>query len=410
MASLVEVAVRNKARIKRLATTFYNTLVAGVNVNVADALRPPPAPTSTGGGGVPHLVEDGGSAVEELEAYAVYAVRAWAAVYDSAGGSYPEASSASDAAVGLVIPYTAHERRVRVYRETVEAYAALNALRGAGQAGGGLMLWDGSLSTIIAGDRPGASELPLRKAEKALKNALNAKTKKDLQDALEDPVIKRSSNPGGPLAYEVVADKIAAAKGGLSAGDWPLIAFVEWHEKALAYKMLLEEAWGRGFLPVFIAKTSTSKMLFNAPLPDVYYLRRAEPLNPFMTIVKVYKGVGQLRLGPGDSERPGSPFFLSDIPGLQEFYHDLTVYAFYARLSRGGPILKVEVAVPPDGPGPDDTAERVYNALAALPLKGGYPYTLAAAHSRARVTREDMDRVLHALGLSLERKNRYMLP
>ena len=406
MVSLVEVAVKRRSVIRRLADTFYNALVKSASVEAGKAIRSPPPPISTSRG-VPHLVEDGGSAIEVLEAYAVYAVRAWAAVYDAASGSYPEASSASDATVGLVVPYTAHEKRVRVYRETVEAYAALNALRRASGVRGGVILWDGSLSTIIASDRPGASELPLQKAEEALMKTLGFKNRGELQEALEEPVARRASSPGGPLAYEEVVERIAAAKGGLGAEDWPLIAFVEWHEKALAYRMLLEEAWSRGFLPLFIAKTSTSKMLFKAPLPDIYYLRREEPVYPFMTTVRVYRGFRELKLGLEEAGRRGGPFFL---PNLQEFYEDLAVYSFYARLSKGGPILKVEVAVPPGGPGPEEAAERAYRALASLPLKGGYPYPLVAAHSRARVTREDMERVLHALGLSLERRSRHMLP
>ena len=357
-------------------------------------------PGGGGGGGIPHAAEDGGSRLEEFEAYTLFIARGWAASYRNSGpqGSYDVGLEVEYSDVGLILPPTYGEERVRVYREALEAIAAGEVLP---HIEGGVLLWDGSLRPLVARHRPGAADKEMARAAGELRSRLRM----DLGEALEE--IARMWGMGeAPAAPGLVASRLSIED--LADDDAAWIALLEWSEKLLAVRRLLQEAWRRGVTPVFVTKTSRSTSLFRRVLPDVYYLKRLRRFDPFRTEHTVLRGLEQLRGVRREHLR--GPLVPEEL-GLDEFYRErLGLAEFYLRLDTGAPILKVEVAFDADSTGdPGGLVERAVRALMGLPRARGYPLSLIVAHQRARLGRGDVERVLSILGLELERRGRWVL-
>jgi hypothetical protein len=351
-----------------------------------------------GVGGLPHAAEDGGSRVEEFEVYTLFIARGWAASYHAEGGRYGIGSEAEYSDVGLVIPPAYGEERVRVYRETLEALAAGEVLP---RVEGGILLWDGSLRPLVARHRPGAADREMARAAGELKSRLRM----DLGEALEE--IARMWREGeAPAAPGLVASRLSIEA--LADEDAGWIALLEWSEKLLAVRSLLQEAWGRGVTPVFVTKTSRSTSLFKRVLPDVYYLKRLRRFDPFRTEHTILKGLEQLRGVRREHLR--GPLVPEEL-GLDEFYRErLGLAELYLRLDAGAPILKVEVAFDAGSTeDPGGMVERAVGALTSLPRARGYPLSLMVAHQKAHLGQGDVERVLSILGLELERRGRWVL-
>ncbi|GAB6147493.1 DNA double-strand break repair nuclease NurA [Stetteria hydrogenophila] len=411
MASLLEAALRRRERIRRLVKLFYEREDTPKVREVRGKIRRLPPPR---GDGVPvHAVEDGGSRLEKCEAYTLYAVKAWASLYSPGPGGFDLASPpVEEADVGVVVPPVYDEDRVRLYRETLEAYATA---RVASRAERGLILWDGSLRVIISRHRPGApDERRMQDVERAAAERLGfGSDAAGMYGELWGRVWRAALlGAGDPPTLSLVEERLGVDK--LESADGRWLPFLEWVEKVMAFRLLLEESWRRGLTPVFISKTSRSTLLAGGKLPDVYYLRLAEPVEPFWTEQEVLHGMTEIRRLEGKETR--GPFFPN--PGVEElnlndFYEErLGIAEFYVRLDRDGPILKVEVAFDASRHSDDEArsmAEGVVSALLSLPRAQGYPLTLKVAHSRARLTSSELRRALHALGLDLERCGRRML-
>jgi len=351
-----------------------------------------------GGGSLPHAAEDGGSRVEEFEAYTLFIARGWAASYHGEGGRYGVGSEVEYSDVGLVIPPAYGEERVRVYRETLEALAAGEVLS---RVEGGILLWDGSLRPLVTRHRPGAADKEMARVAGELRSRLRM----DLGEALEE--IARMWGEGeAPATPGLVASRLSIED--LADEDAGWIALLEWSEKLLAVRSLLQRAWSKGVIPVFVTKTSRSTSLFKRVLPDVYYLKRLRRFDPFRTEHTILRGLEQLRGIRGEQLR--GPLVPEEL-GLDEFYREeLGLAELYLRLDAGAPILKVEVAFDAGATGdPGGMIERALGALMSLPRARGYPLSLAVAHHRARLDRGDVERVLSILGLELERRGRWVL-
>ena len=255
--------------------------------------------------------------------------------------------------------------------------------------------------------RPGSRRTPLREARSAAVERLG--------EGVHDEIASRVRRE--PLAaVRVVQEYLEKRPGRLDLeelrdedADW--IAYLEWYGKLVVLKEFLEEAWRRGFLVAFIAKTSRSSSLLGRVLPDVYYLRRARPVEPFATEPFTAWGFEELRGLRAEEVR--GPFFPEDA-GLDEFYRrELVGLGFYTRLSSGAPVLRVDVAVRAEWASSQEDVEQVYEVvlgdLASLPKAEGYPLALRVAHEHARVGEAEKRGVLEVLGLSLERGGRVVL-
>jgi hypothetical protein len=402
---IVEAAIRRRDEIRRILRPYYE-LVEAELPEMEKRIRPLPG----GGGPIEHAAEDGGHDVRELEAYVLYVVHAWASCYKPSGDGFRSCGEEAAADVGVVLPTAYHEERIKVYRETLEAWVSRRILK---RMDGGVLLWDGSLRPVVIRHWPGAGE-----TGKGFERLLSDAAKKlgyhrlgGIDDMLADMMREHERVP--LAAQRMVLTKLGPEK--LQGEDAKWVSLLEWFEKMAAVKLMLEDAWNRGVTPVFITKTSRSTSLFDKALPDVYYLRILRPVEAFMTHGAVLRTVKEMRGFP-PSERIRGPLFPENL-GLNSFYmENVGLIEFYARLSRGSPILKIEIAFDLGevgwDPGEDyveESINRVIEALLSIPQSGGYPLPLKVAHERGRVRREDMDRVLSALGLALERSGRVML-
>ncbi|MEB2836913.1 MAG: DNA double-strand break repair nuclease NurA [Desulfurococcales archaeon] len=393
--SLVEAARAKRELIRLFIERIRRGERPATNVRLYDL-----PPRGGGGRGIPHAAEDGGSRVEDFEAYTLYIARGWAASYEAAGGGYRVSFEAEYSDVGIVLPQAYSEERVRLYRETLEALAALEVLP---RIGGGLLLWDGSLRPLVAKHRPGASEAGMAEAARILRDRLRL----DLEEALGE-LEKLWAQGEAPASPGLIASRLEVEA--LGDRDYVWVALLEWAEKLLAVKRLLESAWRAGVTPLFITKTSRSTSLFGGILPDVYYLKRLRRFDPFRTEHRILRGLEEFRgVEKGSLRGPLLPVEA----GLDEFYRErLGLAELYVRLDAGAPILKVEVAFDAGQADPgrlEGLVERSVEALQGLPRARGYPLGLSVAHRRARLAGGDVERILAVLGLELERSGRWML-
>lgn len=393
---LIEAAIRKRDLIREAVRPYYES-AGRVDEEVAGMLRPLPRASDP----VEHSAEDGGHRVVDLEAYSIYMVRAWASCYRPGPGGYSPCGEESFADVGIVVPNVFESDRAALYREIAEAWVASRILD---SMNGGVLLWDGSLRPILARRWPGAGGHGFRALLEIAAKRLGYSGWEDLLAGLEEEYSR------GPMASQrIIESRLGLEE--LAGGDAEWVSVLEWAEKLVAFRGLLEKSWIAGVTIVFITKTSRSSSLLGRALPDVYYLRAAEPLEPFIAFSPdaLYRGIRDIRGFPREAEVRG-PIFPG---GLEEFYSErLGLIQFYARMERGSPILGFEAALDLDALDPDGVEEaalRVASMILSLPMSNGYPLPLKMAHERGRIAGSDAERVLSVLGLSLERRGRSVL-
>jgi len=380
--SLLEAARAKRDRLRGIARRARGG--GGGRPEVELEALPEPEP----GGPVPHGAEDGGSRLVEFESFSLYLVRGWAASFaGDGGGGYTFLGEVEYSDVGVVMPQKEPDSRVGVYRDVAEARAAVEVVSA---MKGGLMLWDGSLVVLSYSGHPA-------RVGPRVEERLSERLGLTLGEALSE--ISRSWAEGVVPASPALVESVLGAEG-VDGGDYEWVALLEWSEKLLAVRVFLEEAWARGVLPVFVTKTSRSTNFYGGPLPDVYYLREARPIDAFTTPPRLGRGIPEYAQG-----------YVPRAWGLREFYSTrLLRVEFYARLDPGAPILAVEAAFPEGGPwGPRSAFERALRGLLSLPRTRGYPLSLIVAHRRTHIDSSLARRVIEALGLSLERRERWML-
>ena len=364
------------------------------------------------------LAADGGNTQTDLEDGTAYVVKAWASRTGGAGFS-----DVKLAAVGVVMPPLNAEPRIALYRESLEAVAAVSVLG----EGGGLVLMDGSLTTAIKWWRPGFTRRlgeawlskALERAEEALSEAARKGVIGDLAPChgggcLEELLLRAYRRPvSARLAMRLAAEGVYPRGDGRLHPLWWIVA-LEVSEKLLLYKILMEEAWSRGATVTFVAKTSRSTSRCGGSTTDRHRIARVKPVEPGVAHwgeeSYVEGGYSILRLtGDEEGEEPGSLY--PEIAGLKEFYvEELAAVEGYVRLSPGGPLLHLTVPV---RAGSVERGLREFwkavEMLASLPLTRGYPAPLAAAHMMARVRREELAAALPVMGLEGGREDRRVL-
>ena len=335
------------------------------------AWRPLPEPVEPGW----HAAVDGGSSIVGVHDEDLFLVKGWA-------GWWPDAEESYYAAAGPVLPAPEAEYRVPVYREIVEYRVALEAAKNAKP--GGILLFDGSASTAVKWWRHSQG-----REQKRLREALdNLERRAGIgRDEFLDRVV------GGdelPYSYSV-AVRLAAEKG--DPLDW--LPGLEMLEKLLLLKEAVEEAWRRGAVTVFIAKTVRRSKYCGGPRSDTYYIERAAPREPGMVepdpVLSVAVGAPRITGIRGEDSSLFREVFPRDY-GVREFYLErVAVAESYVRLSPGGPVLLVGVlydsSVESD---PLSLLEKAVAGLAGLSMgRDGYPIPLQIAHRRAAVRHEE---------------------
>ncbi len=362
----------------------------------------------------PHSAVDGGSRRIDTETRTVFALKAWGGVFNpSLNREEPVAY------VGTVVPPRLIDERIGIYREILEAYAALRVV-----PENGILLMDGSIRPVISWWMP-----VFTRSDKKHREMLN-QAEKSIRDLIESGLYRYNMELGGcvarelgtPTCVEEILEHSPIRPGSAELAqryNWPLssgldewIVLLEVLEKLYLYRKLLVETWSRGSIPVFITKTSRQTGMCNGDSPDVHYIAREKPVEPGYTLWE-----GSVRLGlysiAGVEEARGASRYL-DIAGLGRFYEEkIALVEIYARLKARGPILLVDIVVPSDklrsDPNyADDIAQEILSSLLSIP-GGGYPAPLFIAHHKARITSGEVDAVKGILGLDAEAPKRAML-
>ena len=355
---------------------------------------------------------DGGHRIVELEPASIYIVKSWSGSF---GASSREVRLAS---VGIVVPPQLAEARVSIYREILEAAAALESVSMA--EGGGIVLMDGSLTTAIRWWRPGfgRSGLGISEALDIAVSELHGDS--ELVEDLASPC----SSPLGciekilytarwrPFSARYAMRK-ASREGRAEGMEW--IVALEVTEKLMLYKMLFEAAWSRGVTIVFIAKTARSNRMCRSMVKDMKIVASAKPVEPGVAVWSesyvegAYRLTGLMDGHPG--EEPGALY--PRVAGLEEFYSKrLAAVEAYVRLAPAGPLLHVSIPLDAEKHNADSAIDELISAVSAvrgLPLSRGYPSLLALAHNMAKARESDANSALTALGLTSERRSRYVL-
>ncbi|MCE4601906.1 MAG: DNA double-strand break repair nuclease NurA [Desulfurococcales archaeon] len=387
--TLVEAAFRARDRITR---------VTGEPCSMEWRSLPSPSPEPP-----PTVAVDGGSIRLETETTTIYAVKAWAGVFDPTLSMEEEIANA-----GPVVPPEYADERISIYREILEA-----ALAARHTPRRGLLLLDGSIRPVLRWWRPGFTRRGMRMGT-AINEALRsveewAKSGSPLAKAVEgcrslgapsclEELIR--SSPIRPASAELAHEL------GPRVGDW--IVLVEVMEKLYLYKEAIEAAWRAGSTPVFITKTSRQRSLCGEgqARPDVYYIKRIHPAEPGYTIAGGGVVVGAYNItgiASGGGDRLGSLY--PQQMGIAGFYEErIALVEAYARLAPGAPILLVGVVLPAG----DASVYRLEEALSQLQaIPGdGYPAPLFIAHHKAKVQREEA-RALE--GMLMDSRERSML-
>ncbi len=396
--TIIEAAHLKRNQIEQLVTAYYERSLKIHEENIEKAKRmiiPLEKIRKTSESlKLPHAAEDGGSDTLDLEAFTIYAVQAWAGSWVPGREGYTLNKEYKIADVGVVHPAGKEEERVRIYRETLEAWAAYNTIQ---EIMNGYILWDGSITTLLAGRRPWTGTQ--YRLQQITSQALNKLGFPDLEELIDWILKLQSSHP-----LRVIEE---VSPMGSSSDDLYWISFTEWVNKLVSIRRLLEKSIQNRTRPVFITKTTRSQSLINGTLPDIYYLRKAKPYEPFMTTPRIRTGVIEA----------GKEFSQEFFPGTLGIYfqEELTVLSFYTRLDPGAQILRIEAVYPISEISPLDVdkgmeeAEKIVEWLLSLPRSRGYPIVLNLSHKNSHISRRDLLHALTILGFSLDRSGRSML-
>ena len=397
--------VEESLRWRRLISIILGGARGGEKCRVPEpeALPPPGDP------GV-HAAVDGGSKIVEYEEFSFYVARAWAGLFP------PKTRPSTAASVGLVVPPEEPDVQVGYFREILEAHAALGIIA----QGPRMILMDGSITGPLRWYRPGFGERlrlheALGEAEEAAR-WLAENHGGEVAWALG--VEPRCRGPGRYPCLEYllresrrrpVSSRLAMLSEALHSpggADWA--PAVEVAEKLYLYKRLLEEAWSRGALVVFVSKTVRRRRICSdMPHSDQYYVKKAMTgRTGYITwpdALRVgYANIMGLRVEGG---------FLPRLLGIPEFYsRRLGNIEAYVSFSPRGPILHVDVVFDAPSTGdPEGLLEEALSLLRGAGLSRGYPVSLSVAHRHARVLEEEARIYAGAMGFEALRASRSML-
>ncbi len=367
-----------------------------------------------------HAATDGGMNRRELASYTFYAVRGYTVAYTGGNEGYRPSWEELYADIGIVIPPGREDTRVSMYRDIVEIWTALKTVEHM-NGGDSIYLGDGSVISLVTEPvvhrllrrRRGVGEL-LRCIEdytsieelrsESLREPLAARRLLGLD---EEKVYTANTDGGTPLGGEYYSD---------------CATYAEFLEKSLLLMELFRSCWRRGITPIYISKTSRTSFLYGDPyFTDLYIIYSIDPFEPgfYLNKTRVREGIQtHLWMLKREGVVSSRDYFPGD-SGLDEFYGDLAVFRFYARLQYGAPVLKVEIplsggmwrdlTLTPGGENAEALASQVTGRLLGLPLSEGYPLVLRRVHERSKISPRELDYIVESLGLNMRRGAREVL-
>ena len=296
--------------------------------------------------------------------------------------------------VDLLLPPGVSER-IQLYRETAEAIAAYKVSRS------DLLMIDGSLKALLIHPRPLAGELALRsainKAEERLGEDFFQEYWEGINKGLEE--IRGESLVVDPF----YSKKIIFTRGLLSSDDRGIIALLEYIEKLMVLRRVLEENIDEDKSRiVYISKTSRTMEYFKkAEIGEKDVVPVISDILLFSYFTKKPGYSKPLIIPLEEVKRLPDTGVLARI--IRGFYDEIGIALTFARIIEGGPVFKLEIPVKIAGGGPsmeklESIIHTFMNYMKGLEVNG-YPYPLIEVDKASKITRGDMHTIAQSIGL-----------
>ncbi len=278
--------------------------------------------------------------------------------------------------------------RVRLLREIAEAKAALLSRDAE------ILLVDGSIRSLLIHPRPLTQYVVLDNAIKEAARLFGEKIFYEIYDRVKEQV------SGDPEEWvEPFVSKALALENNLTTEDKePIVVLLEYVEKLLSLRLLLESRMSNRRWPgiIYLSKTSRSQLYFK-------HLREVGGIPvPSDILVFTYftskTGYSRPRLSEGEP--------LKQLPGkagldrlLGDFFNEIDFIVSYTRLEDRGPVLKLEIPVRRASvKDPSRIVEEAIDYISSISVNG-YPYPLIDADKSSKITRQDMLLLAQVLGV-----------
>lgn len=292
--------------------------------------------------------------------------------------------------------------RVQLLRETAETITAY--MLGFTD----LVMVDGSIRALLIHPRPLASHLVLEEVSRKTVEKLGEGFYEDYWHMVNENLEElREKN----LVEEpYVSKRIIREKQLYGDEDKNIVALLEYLEKLMVLRRLIEEASMDKPRLVYVSKTSRTTLYFKREWRD----KLAEENRDVVPVISDILAFTYFTHEPGYSrpiphtETESDEKRLKHLPVYGEleriiyrFYEGLDYIITFIRLVEYGPVFKLEIPVPRNTVEKTDLdriIRRIMDIMKGLEV-GGYPYPLIEADKSSKITRRDMIVLARSLGL-----------
>ncbi len=292
--------------------------------------------------------------------------------------------------------------RVQLLRETAETVTAY--MLGFTD----IVMVDGSIRALLIHPRPLANYLVLEKVSQKTVEKLGEGFYEEYWHMVNENLEELR---GKSLVDEpYVSKRIVREKQLYGDEDKNIVALLEYLEKLMVLRRLIEKASMDRPRLVYVSKTSRTTLYFKSGWKD----KLAEENKDEVPVISDILAFTYFTHEPGYSrplphtETRSDETHLKHLPSYGEleriiyrFYNDLDYVITFIRLVEYGPVFKLEIPVPRNMVEKIDI-ERIIRRTMDM-MKGlevnGYPYPLIEADKSSKITRQDMIILARSLGL-----------
>ncbi len=293
--------------------------------------------------------------------------------------------------------------RVQLLRETAETITAYML------SFTDIVMVDGSIRALLIHPRPLANELTLKKALTSTIEKLGkefyAEYWHEINEHLSE-LREKSSTDVTIVDEPYISKKIVRENELYSDDDKNIVALLEYLEKLMVLRKLIENTSLNNPKLVYVSKTSRTTLYLNKEWKNKLSKENKDEIPVISDILAFTYFTHE----PGYS-KPLSQMEISTLKHLPnygeleriiyDFYNNLDYVITFIRLIEHGPVFKLEIPVSRNTVGKNDLdriIRRVMDIMKGLEVNG-YPYPLIQADKSSKITRKDMIILAQSLGL-----------